>query len=43
MALRLKETTSGEAITITSNISMAESSQLDSQNVMIGQLKSVIK
>ena len=36
MAPRLKETTSREVITITSNISIAESSQPDSQNIIIG-------
>ena len=43
MVLRSKETTSKEATIITGNISMAESSQPNSQNIIIGQLRSVIK
>ena len=42
MALKLKETISKVTI-ITSNINMAESSQLDLQNIMMGQFRSVIK
>ena len=43
MVLRSKETTSGEATIITGDISIAESLQPDLQNVIIGQLRSVIK
>ena len=42
MALRTKETTSRETITA-GNVSMAESLQPDLQNVIISQLRSVIK
>ena len=42
MALKTKEITSRETTT-TSNISMAENSQLDLQNVIIGQLRSIVK
>ena len=42
MVLKLKEIMSREII-ITSDVSMAESLQLDLQNVIIGQLRSVIK
>ena len=43
MALRSKETTSGKATIITSDVSMAESLQPDSQNIIISQLRSVIE
>ena len=43
MVLKSKEIISGEAITTTGDISIAESSQPDSQNVIIGQFRSVIK
>ena len=43
MALRSKETTSKEAIITTSDVSIVESSQPDLQNIIISQLRSVIK
>ena len=42
MALKSKETTTG-AISSGGDVSMTESLQLDLQNVIIGQLRSVIK
>ena len=43
IVLKLKETTSGETIITSSNTSIVESLQLDLQNVIIGQLKSIVK
>ena len=43
MALKLKKTTSKVTITTSSNTSMAESSQADSEIVIISQFRSVLK
>ena len=43
MALKLKATTSKVEIITSEDVSIIESSQPDSQNITIGQLRSVIK
>ena len=42
MALKLKKTTT-EVISFRGNVSMTESLQPDSQNIIMGQLRSIIK